>query len=68
MMKLETTDLERYLVSDPVVDWSTSSVSAQAAELTRGLQSEVAKAQRLFEWVRDEVPHSKDINSDVVTC
>ena len=21
-----------------------------------------------FEWVRDEIPHSKDINSDIVSC
>lgn len=68
MIEPETTDLQSYLASDPVVDWSSPSVSAKAAEITRGLQSEVAKAQRLYGWVRDEIPHSKDINSDVVTC
>ncbi len=68
MIRPETTDLQRYLVSDAVIDWSTPSVSAKAQELTNGLQSEVVKAQRLFEWVRDEIPHSNDINADVVTC
>ena len=68
MIKPETTDLQRYLLSDAVADWATPSVSATVQELTHSLESDVAKARRLFEWVRDEIPHSKDINADVVTC
>jgi transglutaminase-like putative cysteine protease len=68
MIEPETTGLQRYLASDAVVDWTTPSVSAKAAKLTCGVHSEVARAQRLFEWVRDEIPHSKDINSDAVPC
>ncbi|HUW82433.1 MAG TPA: transglutaminase-like domain-containing protein [Phycisphaerae bacterium] len=68
MIRPETTDVQQYLVSDDVIDWSAPSVSAKAQELTHGLQSEVEKARRLFEWVRDEIPHSKDINADVVAC
>ena len=68
MIRPETTDVQQYLVSDDVIDWLAPSVSAKAHELTHGLKSEVEKARRLFEWVRDEIPHSKDINADVVTC
>ncbi len=68
MVKPETTDLREYLISETVVDWVTPSVSSKARELTLGLGSEIDRAQRLFEWVRDEIPHSKDIDSDIVTC
>ena len=67
-MKLQTTALPEYLVSDPVVDWSNRSVSAKAHEITAELPDDVAKARALFEWVRDEIPHSTDIDADVVTC
>ena len=68
MIKPEAADLQKYLASDSVVDWTSPQVSAKASELTGRLQSDVAKAQCLFEWVRDEIPHSADIDNDVVTC
>ncbi|MBT5954458.1 transglutaminase domain-containing protein [bacterium] len=67
-MYLESSDLSDYLKSDSVIDWKGSIVSTKATELTKGLTDDVQKAARLFEWVRDEIPHTKDIQSDVVTC
>ncbi|MDP6776169.1 MAG: transglutaminase family protein [Candidatus Latescibacteria bacterium] len=67
-MKLETTDNEQYLVSDAVVDGATPSVSARAQELSRDLPGGIEKARRLFEWVRDEIPHTRDVDADAVTC
>ena len=67
-MRPESPNMQDYLVADDVVDWKHPDVLAKARELTSGLVSDVKKAQHLFEWVRDEIPHSKDIDSDVVTC
>jgi len=38
----------------------------KAQELAKGLPNDVEKARCLFQWVRDEIPHSKDIGADVV--
>jgi transglutaminase-like putative cysteine protease len=63
-----STDLRHYLVSDGVVEADNSEVVALAEQICAGASSDIERCRRLFEWVRDEVPHSKDINSDLVTC
>jgi transglutaminase-like putative cysteine protease len=67
-MKPESASLEDYLVSTDVIDWQTPAVIAKANEIALFCKSDVEKAQTLFEWVRDKIPHSKNIDSDVVTC
>ena len=32
------------------------------------MKTEIDKAKIIFEWVRDKIPHSKDVNREVVTC
>jgi transglutaminase-like putative cysteine protease len=63
-----STKLADYLVADDVVEPGDPSVRERAAEICEGAESDVERCRRLFEWVRDEVPHSKDIDSDLVTC
>jgi transglutaminase-like putative cysteine protease len=41
---------------------------SKAKEIIGGVTDNITKINLLFEWVRDEIPHSKDINSDIVTC
>lgn len=67
-MKLVSNNLSEYLAVTPVIDWNVAIVANKAKELTANLQDDVTKAQHLFEWVRDNIPHSKDIDADVVTC
>jgi transglutaminase-like putative cysteine protease len=67
-MSPESNQLEDYLVSDLVVNWKEQVVLDKAIKLTKGLSDTTTRAKRLFEWVRDEIPHSKDIDSEVVTC
>jgi transglutaminase-like putative cysteine protease len=64
----ESDDLSEYLVSDAIVDWQTPAVRQKALELTQSLSDEVDKACCLFEWVRDNIPHSNDAGLDIVTC
>ncbi|KJH70113.1 transglutaminase-like domain-containing protein [Aliterella atlantica] len=67
-MKPISNNLDDYLAVTPIIDWNTSIVANKAKELTANLQDDITKAQYLFEWVRDNIPHSKDIDADAVTC
>lgn len=48
------------------------SVNDEIREKTRTLaehlEQDVDKARAIFEWVRDNIPHTKDIEGEVVTC
>ncbi|HYS43488.1 MAG TPA: transglutaminase-like domain-containing protein, partial [Geobacteraceae bacterium] len=39
-----------------------------ALNLTRSIPDEVDKAQCLYEWVRDAIPHTNDAGLEIVTC
>lgn len=67
-MEPESSNLNDYLVADDVVDWKNPVVQAKAQTIVAGAAGDIEKARLLFEWVRDEIPHSGDIGSDVVTC
>jgi len=67
-MELESTDLNQYLKATEVIDWCDPDVLTQAESIAAALVNEMEKARRLFEWVRDEIPHSKDIDSDLNPC
>lgn len=67
-MKPVSNNLDDYLAVTPVINWNILAVAKKATEITADLQDDVTKAQHLFEWVRDNIPHSKDIDSDIVTC
>jgi transglutaminase-like putative cysteine protease len=67
-MKLQSPHLADYLKCTPIIDWETPAIVAQTQAITRALSHDTAKAQALFEWVRDAIPHSWDIRTDVVTC
>lgn len=67
-MNLESKNLDDYLVSDTIVDWTTPDVQQKALDLTRSLSDEITRARCLYEWVRDTIPHSNDAGIDTVTC
>jgi transglutaminase-like putative cysteine protease len=67
-MNLESLNLNDYLISDTIVDWKTPNVQQVAIDLTKSIPDEVAKARFLYEWVRDNIPHSDDAGLDIVTC
>lgn len=63
----ESENLRDYLECSEVLDWHSRD-HAVGASLTSSLPTEVAKARRLYEWVRDEIPHSLDARHETVTC
>lgn len=66
-MDLIVQDPDNYLASDEVIDSGHPEVSALAAELRATNRDNVAYAQAAFEWVRDNVSHSFDVQDPRVT-
>jgi transglutaminase-like putative cysteine protease len=64
----EREGFDRYLEDTIVVDWQTPVVFEKAKTLCEGIAAESDRARVLFEFVRDEIDHSFDIETDVVTC
>lgn len=67
-MKFESNNINDYLASTKIIDWSNPSVIKKAEEVTKGQTTEIDKARCLYHWVRDEIPHSNDAGLSVVTC
>lgn len=67
-MKLQSSKLDDYLASNEVVDWKHPDVQKKTQSVIGGVSNDIDKARLLFEWVRDKIPHSDDIESDIVTC
>lgn len=67
-MKAESEKIKDYLKSDSIIDWYNLAVRHKAQEIIKDFEDEVYKARLIYEWVRDEIPHSNDINTQVLTC
>ncbi|MBW2232387.1 MAG: transglutaminase family protein [Deltaproteobacteria bacterium] len=64
----ERDGFDRYLEDTIVVDWQTPAVFERARELAQGHEEPSERARAAFEFVRDEIDHSFEIETDVVTC
>lgn len=60
--------LALFLRATDVVDWAHPEVRAKAAALAEGCATPLALTRRCFEWVRDEVRHSRDFGLQPVPC
>lgn len=60
--------MEAFLKSTPVIDWAKTEVLARARMLRAGHIEHREIARRCFEWVRDEIRHSRDHRLDAVPC
>jgi transglutaminase-like putative cysteine protease len=60
--------MEDFLKTTPVIDWRHPDVVAKAHELRDGLRAPADIAARCFEFVRDAIPHSRDIGAHAVPC
>lgn len=57
-----------FLQETPYIDFSTPIVRDQSKALFKGVKSELEKVRIAFEFVRDEISHSFDVNAPVVTA
>lgn len=65
---LESDNLADYLTELPEVNFSNALIQSKANELFHSSQSDIEKVKIAFEFVRDEISHSWDIQSSRVTC
>ena len=63
----EKSDLNFYLQADARVDFYHPAIVRKAEELFAGCQDEEAAIRLGFEFVRDEIAHSADIQSHRIT-
>jgi len=61
-------DLSIFLASDEYVDYISPIVKEKADELFCGIHSDIDKARIAYEYVRDEIPHSFDIDAKIITA
>lgn len=67
-MICESKNLEDYLLELNEVNYSNPIIKTKVDELFNPFQTEIEKAKAAFEFVRDEIFHSWDIQSKRVTC
>jgi transglutaminase-like putative cysteine protease len=60
--------MTEFLQPTPVIDCDEPTVVAAAAEIAGDAADDEQMARRCFLWVRDQVRHSSDCGSPVVTC
>jgi len=60
--------MDLFLRSTEVIDWHHPDVRSLAESLSAGFDDPLEVARRCFEWVRDEIKHSRDYRLSPVTC
>lgn len=60
--------IEEYLKEDDVIDCSNEVITRLAEELYEKADNEFDFIKKAYEFVRDNISHSADINEDVITC
>ena len=64
----ESDDLGRYLEDTITIDWQTPVVTSTAKRLLESCATPEARVTKLFDFVRDEIDHSMDIETSAQTC
>lgn len=67
-LKCETDNLEDYLLELNEINYSNPLIKSKVNELFNPSQTEIEKVKVAFEFVRDEISHSWDIQGKRVTC
>lgn len=60
--------MQPFLASTDIIDWEHPEVLARARALAVGAPTPEHLAKRCFEWVRDQIRHSRDHGLQAVSC
>lgn len=63
-----TDNITAYLKHDDVIDFGNETIIQLADCLYKNADSEIEYVKAAYEFVRDKVSHSADINEDIITC
>ncbi len=64
----ESCDLTYYLGSSRIIDFYHPKILKAAVDLSRNIYNEVILVKTVYEFVRDQISHSRDITVEKVTC
>ncbi|MBW4576896.1 MAG: transglutaminase-like domain-containing protein [Aphanothece sp. CMT-3BRIN-NPC111] len=67
-LQCETSDINEYLAASEVIDFYDNNIQAIAKELSEQANTEVELAKIVYEFVRDNISHSFDIDGKAITC
>ena len=60
--------IDEYLKEDEVIDYKNEFIVEQANTLFERASNELEYIKIAYEFVRDNISHSADINEDIITC
>lgn len=60
--------IDEYLKHDDVIDYENEAITGLADRLFQKANNELEFIKITYEFVRDNISHSADINKDVITC
>lgn len=63
-----TEHIEEYIKEDEIIDYSNEMIVKLAEELYEQSGNETEYIRVAYEYVRDHISHSADINEDIITC
>ena len=63
-----TSNINEYLKSDDIIDHENVQIKALAEKLYDRACNELDFIRSAYEYVRDNISHSADINEDIITC
>ena len=63
-----TDSIHEYIKEDDVIDYSNEIITQLADSLFQKADNEIEYIKAAYEYVRDNISHSADINEDIVTC
>ena len=61
-------EIDEYLKEDDVIDYGNEAIAQLADKLFQKANSELEFIEIAYEFVRDKISHSADINEDLITC
>jgi ribosomal protein S18 acetylase RimI-like enzyme len=64
---ISSIDMEEYLQASEIIDWQNPTILELAHRLASTCQTTEEIAKSCFEWVRDEIHHSRDYQMNPVT-
>ncbi len=65
---LETEEMNTYLTASEIIDFNNKAIQALSQQFLQTTKSEIERVKAIYEFVRDRVSHSFDIQGKVVTC
>jgi transglutaminase-like putative cysteine protease len=68
MSETTLSDNSLFIAENDYIDYSNALIANLAKKLFAGAKDSLNKAKIAFEYVRDEIPHSFDVQADVITA